>query len=408
MADAMEAVQDKGRGSWNSFEIRNIMHKHPMFKRPLASLDFEKVKVSAVLEPCNNDRKWVRGYIVPKAPRDHWSLQKRNQELTCKQSSAGGELLFPKIFKVAQSLCIDDEFVVNSFEDCAMVCLNGRIPSEEVEWFFLGPGGSIGPPWQIPRRLPQAAKINALLERSMAAQRNSLLDTEFDQCFMSGDSLTVCGMIHTILKYAGIESKFKTGVLRHGDQALPMVWLTIRGHVIDNTYHHWPRDEPLNRRHLVDVDDKLIELKRDGKVYKEVDNPEKPPEHLAEVFGKRTCVTDPKLLKAYATPQNIGKYLALRKGHPNAYPNFQLYALSLILNMSAMDPSLILAEMSSDHPPLRLLNQCWTCDKKSQSLKTCVDCQEARYCDVGCQNADWPHHKLLHKDLKANRKFHKI
>jgi len=392
-----DMLQDKGRGGYKAFELRQIVHKNARYQRELEDLDFDKVKVSDLLEPCNNDKHWVRGNIYPRVSRENWSAQKQHQELTCKASSVGGNLLFPRIFRVADSLCNDDEFVVNSLEDAAMICLNGRIPAEEVALFSRA---SIGAPWKIPRTLPRAAKINALLERSMAAQMNTLTDTEFNKCFMSGDSLAVCGVVHTVLKYAGINSEFKTGVLKVGDKGLPMVWLTIHGQLVDNTHHYWPGGTSA----AGDVCDEIFELKR-VEMYLEED-PTTTELPLVKQIGSRTCISDPRLLKAYATPENIGKFLAVRKGHPNAYPNFQLYALSLMLSMSTMDCSLMLAEKSRDHPPFRLLNQCWTCDKKSWHLKTCVECREAKYCGRTCQRADWPVHKLLHQDIRANSQFH--
>jgi len=301
--------------------------------------------------------------------------------------------VFPRLFETANAMAIGDaDFTV---VEAALLGFQGRVPSDLVPAFL---SDSLGPPWKVPRTLPGAGlisvdHINAVLEASMSVQMDKLYGTEFEECFMSGDSLTVCGVLHTYLKYTGINSEFHTGILRVGDRGLPMVWLTIQGTLIDNTYHHWPGDESR------DLDKQLVRLKRVENYSEEDPTTTKTP-LLAEV-GSRTCVSDPKLLKAYATSQNIGKYLAVRAGFHGVYPHFQLY----VGGLAKIERLRIIQTHPLPHK--RLQQHCWYCDTKAKSLKVCIVCREAMYCNAECQAADWPVHKLLHKDIKANMEFHK-
>merc|ERR1712142_34488 len=93
-----------------------------------------------------------------------------------------------------------------------------------------------GAPWKIPKTLPDEDKINRLLEHSTRAQLAFHSNTEFSHCAMSGDSLTVSGFLHCLLKCLGIQSEVNTGVLKIGQHGLPMTWLTVHGTLIDNTY----------------------------------------------------------------------------------------------------------------------------------------------------------------------------
>jgi len=160
--------------------------------------------------------------------------------------------VFPRLFEVANSLTYDDS-KPELVEQALDLCISGRKAPDIVQSFF---SDSLGAPWRIPRTLPGASNINGLLEASMAAQKDKLPGTEFDQCYLSGDCLAVCGMLHTYLKQCGINSEFNTGILRVGDKGLPMVWLTIHGTLIDNTYHHWPDDD------AEDLSEQMLRLKR--------------------------------------------------------------------------------------------------------------------------------------------------
>ena len=44
--------------------------------------------------------------------------------------------------------------------------------------------------------------------------------------------------------------------------------------------------------------------------------------------------------------------------------------------------------------------ECGYCGKVSESLKHCAQCTEVSYCDRNCQQADWPRHKRVCKELE--------
>jgi len=253
----------------------------------------------------------------------------------------------------------------------------------------------VGAPWKIPRTLPGARKINYLLERNMAYQMDSLPGTEFEDCFLSGDSLGVCSQLFMGLKSIGVQSHFNVGLLRVGDKALPMVWLTIHGTLIDNTYHHWPG-----------MDKKEIESRlRSAKTIEHYieEDPTTTKWPLIDQLGSKSCLSDPRLLEAFAKPEKIGQYIGFRIGQPTVYPNFSLYSYAFLLDSATKSQATVRGKEITG--PYNDARNCWFCKKESKSLKKCQTCGAGLYCDTKCQKADWADHKLLHKDRETNRLF---
>jgi len=303
--------------------------------------------------------------------------------------------IWPKLFskgRAIQMIMKGNEEPIQYVEQAIQFNCQEKPPPKKAGQAFSNE--STGSPWKIPRALPNAKKINNLLERSMAIQMDSLADTEFKECFMSGDSLAVNGMIHVFLKCMGIQSEFNTGILKVGDSALPMVWLTVHGTLIDNTNFHWSGSRPRK------FDTRMLDLKR-ADMYLEEDPTETSLPLLSEV-GSRTSVTDPKMMKAFATPKNILKYFYFRMFFPQAYPHFNFYNH----RMCQMGPTIIRDdEMPGKHVSW-LTDHCWGCEVQSSDLKKCKTCHVAKYCNGECLQADWEQHKLMHEDLKANTLFH--
>jgi len=255
----------------------------------------------------------------------------------------------------------------------------------------------IGAPWKIPRTLPDARKINLLLERNMAHQMDSLPETEFDDCFSSGDSLGVCYHLLIGLEGIAVRSQFNVGLLKVGDEALPMVWLTIHGTLIDNTYHHWPG---MDKK---EIESRLRTVKKIEHYIEE--DPTTTEWPLINQLGSRSCVSDPRLLKAFGSREKIGQLMAFRHGQPNVYPNFSLYSQAFCREpLLPSQATRTREELEKSHFIYDVWN-CWFCNKVSKSLKTCKTCNEGLYCDKKCQRADWPDHKLLHQDREANKIF---
>jgi len=256
-------------------------------------------------------------------------------------------------------------------------------------------------PWTVPEYVQDANTINELLMLSLMAQKTAIRGTEFwESGIMSGDYMTVCGVMHLHFKLSGIPSELKVGIrrVRCGGAGIPVVWLKIRGNMIDNTYYH-------SGDHLPGVfDDQIFQKNRAGH-YEELD-PSITSIRLVEGLGIRTCVNDPKVFKAYATPENIGQYLWFRNSLGHIYPSFKLF-------FSAYSDVAKLRFGSFSEGPLLDLGQlvgkwdsmCWHCRKSSGKLRKCSMCRVAAYCDGRCQSADWPLHKLLHSDMKANDEF---
>jgi len=253
------------------------------------------------------------------------------------------------------------------------------------EPFFFGTGFRkpylMGAPWTVPRTLPSAYEVNTMLDLSLTAQMSCIPGTRFAECVMSGDSLTANGLMYGCLKAAGLKPTFHVGFLKVGIEALPLVWLTAQGTLIDNTYHFWPAGG--KRAYL---DQAILDLKRVEHYCEEDPTTTQLP--LLTELGSKTCLTDPKLMKAFATPENIEKFLHFRSSLPAAYPNVTVY-FALVVK-----------------PGSKWERICWTCEKRSpMSLKACAVCKVAKYCDASCQKADWSLHKLLHKDGRTNELF---
>jgi len=303
--------------------------------------------------------------------------------------------MFPKMFKEAQDLQLPGGTKSAEAVTMTLGAFFQKLPKERIE-VFANP--EVVAPWKIPRTLPQAALINTLLAESMTVQSSGFFKrTEFAKCIMSGESLTISGLIHIYLKNLGIRSNLNVGILkmkREEDGYLPLVWLTIHGTLIDNTYHYWPRNK-------AEVFDKEMTRAKRMEFYSEQD-PTDPSLKLADCLGSTTCPQDPKLYKAFGNVKDIEKYIVFRACTPEVYPNMRLFSMG------------IAGVLSDLKYPVRSLPEkweklCWNCERKSATLKSCTQCKEGMgmYCNTECQKADWESHKLLHKDLRANIRYWK-
>jgi len=253
-------------------------------------------------------------------------------------------------------------------------------------------------PWLLLQTSAAARKVNDLLDTSSIFQMADPIISGMG-CIMSSDSLAVNGMVHFYLKSLGIDSDLHCGTLRVKDCGLPMAWLTVQGQLIDNTYHYWPGNQGGV------LDPKLFSLKKEEFYIKE--DPAKSAVPLITELGSRTCITDPRLFKAYANSENIQKFLFFRSEYPSIFPNFQLYVCGVGF-MSEEEGSGFenrLGYIDTQKERARMTLHCWTCGAKKAGLKQCNECKIAKYCDSRCQTADWPVHKLLHKDVKVNTEF---
>jgi len=332
------------------------------------------------------------------------------------------EEVWPKLFKKAAAhyrkgnceccgkkatnlACLDGSNVVGAFL-VLHVRWEHNLPDHDIPVFS---SKSNETHWKLPRTVPDAGRINCLLEHSMATQMSSLPGTEFDECFLSGDCLTVSGFIHLYLNRMGIRSDLHTGILKLGENSLPWVWLTIKGHVIDNTYIFWPGGKP------GEIDTRLLNLKKFAS-YSEQD-PAAASFPLDLDLGRKTSTTDPRLMRAYATPKKIHQYILFRCCFARAYPELYLYDMGMekaSYNLIESRPKdwaekdawgYLMKHRPKDWADIVELH-CWNCRERKEHLLRCGDCQLALYCDADCQKADWQNaHKLLHKDLEVNTWF---
>jgi len=309
----------------------------------------------------------------------------------------GQKQLFPKCIQMADEIHPSKERFIYLNEAIHHI-IKKQKPPVSVPQFST----NCGAPWKIPRTLPGAATINLFLERSMATQMDSIPGTEFNECISSGDSLAICGVLFDFLGESGVRAHFNVGLLRFGDRALPMVWLTIQGTLIDNTYHHWPG-----------MDKKAIESRlRSTKMIEQYmeEDPTTTKWPLINQLGSRSCVADPRLLKAYAKPEKIDQLLAFQAAYPSFYPNYLLFCEAFSKNAFANKTCVFRQPFVEDNLRqkcefINSASNCWYCNKASMSLKRCQDCKLGLYCDAECQKADWADHRLLHKDREANRLF---
>jgi len=258
-------------------------------------------------------------------------------------------------------------------------------------------------PRRFPENLPGQEEVNTVLFVSLLFQKSDPLNSGMG-CIMSSDSLTVNGLLHFYLKSLGIDSELHHGTVRVEGCGIPMAWLTVQGELIDNSYHYWP-----GIKGGVFIPD-LIGLKKEEFYYEE--DPAETTVPLMTELGNHTCVTDPRLFKAYANPENIQKFLFFRSEYPGVFPNLQLYICGIgyyceeegglcdILKSR-------LGYLDSHKEREKMTLHCWTCGAKPKNLQQCIGCKVAKYCHAQCQAADWPIHKLLHKDVKLNTAFQK-
>jgi len=350
---------------------------------------------------------WVNGIPMPRA------LVEEQEEYNPEEE----ESWFPKMFKVAKDIRnarspqsrnepIDGGEALELIGLLFQRMSNVKIPLE------LFSQAALGAPWKVPRTLPQASLINRLLAHSMSIQRSVFKFTEFEDCIMSGDCMTVCGLMRFYLEnYLGIKADVNVGVLKlngvagGGRRGLPLVWLTIHGTLIDNTFHHFPdaaRNLPPSS-----LDDRLVAAKRVENYSEEDPTTENPDDDLemVEELGKKNYPQDLRLYKAFGNARNIEKYTVFRGMLAAVYPHMRMYSMG-------MAPELLeLKKLSdSDRPTFNLWDkwsqQCWNCEEQFQDggakLKKCSVCKKGRYCNAHCQREDWPTHKLLHKDMEAH------
>jgi len=326
---------------------------------------------------------------------------------------------FPKLFALAQDLVksrVHDRFgcpLVDSWP-------GGQIKADnigEILRLFMStigvlkinkmniPDLPIGAPWQVPENdSPYSRNINLLLLLSLGCQKTGIYGTEFwESGVMSGDYLTVCGVLHLHFKSLGIPSEIKVGIRKiydDRDVGVPVVWLEIFGNLIDNTYYHFANMEPGT------FDTKMVDMNKAHRYIE--DDPTTTKIRLVHGQGIRTCVNDPKVFKAYATPEHIGKYLWFKHGHGYAFPNYLLFLSAYIEGLMHIE-FIADCEMPLPEPfGLEWNSKCWLCQKSSTDLKKCSVCLRAVYCDERCQKTDWSLHKLLHIDLKANNEFWRL
>jgi len=328
------------------------------------------------------------------------------------------ESLFPRLFKMAKDIRMmrapeSRDESMDGHEALELIgILFQNIEKKPVELFSRA---ALGAPWKVPRTLPQASLINRLLAHSMSVQRSAFLFTEFENCIMSGDCMTVCGLMHFYLEnYLGIKSDVNLGILKLNDdvtgggggrgrpRGLPMVWLTIHGTLIDNTFHHFP-DERRRPPGSEVFDDKLVAAKRVENYSEEDPTSDDLGLELVEELGSNSCPHDLRLYKAFGNQRNIEKYTVFRAMFAPVYPHMRMYSMG-------MAP--LLAELKTlsdyDKPTFNLWmkwsQQCWNCHEKDGGfkLKLCAVCKKGRYCSTECQREDWASHKLLHRDMEAN------
>jgi len=332
---------------------------------------------------------------------------------------------FPRLFAKAGAMFekygweADNAYVMDAAES---MVLEDFKPSDSDELRFPFDKISkigLGYPIKIPETDNKSIFVNFLLEQSLNVQSSVLTDTELDQCLMSGDSLTVCGILHLHLKQIGVPSEFHTGILKIDNPELPihnfrlpMVWLTIRGKLIDNTYRFLsPESLPYPCKPQI--------LKNKVSAYLEEDP---TTVNMVDEIDSSTCVASPELLKTFATPENIEKYLLFRAWHKGAFPHLLafLHGWDLVWDscritngwsksVQRVAKSCVAAikPVANRRKMIESMGMCWNCGQKSESVKKCIDCKLAHYCNAECQSADWPEHKLLHQDKKANVKYHR-
>jgi hypothetical protein len=282
----------------------------------------------------------------------------------------------------------------------------------KVESGRLLPPALTSPPWRIPLASDHdlASKINSILSKSMETQSSKIPGSdEFDNFIISNSCLAVSGLMRYYLTCLGLAPQDVSvvfGILlwdagaRDGPddfEGTPHVWLDILGHPIDNTHVALPED---SEEHL-----EYFYQAKQANYYRNVD----PLKSNLKLYlgSKETTVTtrhNLKVFRTYITHDTSGgdlveKYLVFALECANLNPSVKMFDI-LMRKFFKDDLNIPVGDLVYKWRSL-----CWSCSKKAseEKLKTCTQCNLAKYCDKECQKNDWKAHKLLHKELELTQ-----
>ena len=180
-----------------------------------------------------------------------------------------------------------------------------------------------------------------------------------------------CIILQRCFKAARIETKIIYGSTPCSNFTIPHVWLTIDGHIVDNTFieHISEEDLLLVKSQYCYIDKEPTEYSNEYFLGDESTRRLGNEDHNIKLF--KWILTNPD--KAFAISHNK--------------PQIQDYYKMITLFMKTKYQADVLDFAKCD-------SNCWGCNKDRVELKKCSRCKIAKYCSKQCQKTDW---KDIHK-----------
>lgn len=264
------------------------------------------------------------------------------------------------------------------------------------------------PPWRVPDTCTDAGKINRVLEYSMQVQASSLPSCwEFPSlphCVLSDSPQNVSIILRRCLAAVGVKADVMCGVFRPlledgPAPAVPMVFLDIQGHTIDNSYSHQEQDRtPMGNMQL--FLERFSPLRTSQAYVREL-----PSVTSIQLVGEEqlegVSLEENNYLEVGCSSQlNQDKLVVMQIEKASIHPGTLVY--------EKLMREFIRKSFRVGVAPLRqeMQAQCWSCQKPGgEELKTCTGCKVARYCGKECLQKDWDvMHKSMHKITKKREK----
>jgi len=262
------------------------------------------------------------------------------------------------------------------------------------------------PPFRIPTSHPKADQINKVLEESLLIQSSTIPNEDvwfsLNHFIISNSCMAISGFLAKYLSALGVEDvKIVHGVLKfpkhpEGKKGIRHVFLDIDGHFIDNTYIHFRDDKTPDENF-----DTFLKFSHDTKLPQ---NYSRDPKDTSVdlLHGSDMHVhgdTNVQYVESSCKDTfNAHKFLAYIKKGVDLNPGPHVYD-TLMRHFIKEEFDLDIPDVSEE-----MEKKCWSCEAKSNDLKTCTGCKVARYCNKECLTADWNIHKIAHKMTKNEQK----
>ena len=219
-------------------------------------------------------------------------------------------------------------------------------------------------PFGIPKKAENAEKVNKILAKSFWLQQ------EIDAV---GKPSLINIMLERILQAAGIDAKLKHGYHDGPTGVLPWAWLSISGHIVDNTFMPLPIPWQIKVKSESDYKEFIDET---TELMPNWSNTPKDIYEWSSSLSKK---------RHYWILENKDKSFALMEN------NYDLKCYYYVMS------AFLESEYSVETPDFfSLWDKCWTCGKESDRLKSCAKCKIACYCSRKCQKEDW---RFIHKEV---------